>query len=491
MSLRKEPSLSSWWSGPLWLGLISCLAGVLLLSSQPLEDHDTYLHITTGYWIFAHQALPVADPYSHTMAGQPWVPHEWLAQCLMAGLHHYLGWTGLVLMAVVCFSLPLVWGLRFLLERVPPIYALLFTAMTAATIGTHMLARPHVLSWPLLVLWAGALVQASEQRRAPDWWLLPVMVLWANLHGSFTLGLALVGALGVDAVLQQRAGERRATAWRWAVFALLAAGAAMITPYGWKGLWFTLHVTQLKYLNTINEWRPATHWLQLMSLELWVVVLLGLAASGLMRLPPWRLLLLIGLLHQAMTAGRYISVLGLLAPLLVATPFGQSYRSQLTASSQASGLDRFFERFRARAGAGLRLAAALLVVLATWFMTGTKQHGPDTSNQPIAAIEAARAAGLQGPVLNASHFGGFLIFHGIPVFIDGRADVYGDRLMGEYFDHVVHGEAGDMQRLLDKYRITWTLLPPDSHLLLYLSQHPEWRKVYADRIAVVYAREPR
>lgn len=488
MSNEDFRTLRSYWSGPLLLALLSCLAGILLLSSQPLEDHDTYMHIASGDWIFAHGTLPSTDPFSFTMSGAPWVPHEWLAQCLMAWLHQHAGWTGLVLMAVVSFSLTLALVLRFLLDRVPPIYALLFTTLTAATIATHMLARPHVLAWPLLVIWAGELVRAGEQRRAPPWWLPLLMVVWANLHGSFTLGLALVPVLALEAVWRQAGTGRRSTAVRWARFFLLAVVAAMATPYGWKGLWFTLHVTQLKYLHTINEWQPASHWMTLLPLELWVVTLLGLALTGFLRLPPLRLLLLLGLLHQAMNAGRYISILGLLAPLLIAAPFGQRYRSRTPAQTAPSALDHFFERFRVRTSWRALAASMVLVLLTAWAMRGTGQHGPDTNNQPIAAIKAAQVAGLQGHVLNASHFGGHLIFHGIPVFIDGRADVYGDRLMGKYFEQLVNGDAASMQALLDEYQIEWTLLPPNSRLLLYLSLRPDWRKVYEDKVAVVHAR---
>lgn len=488
MSSDSRRILRSYWSGPLLLALLSSLAGLLLLSSQPLEDHDTYLHITTGYWIFEHGALPLTDPFSYTMRGQPWVPHEWLAQCLMAWLHQQLGWTGLILMAVVSFSLALAAVLRFTLDRVPPIYAVLFTTLTAATIATHMLARPHVLAWPLLVVWGGALLRAAEEGRAPPGWLAGVMALWANLHGSFTLGLALVPALAAEALWQCPRGERGRMAWRWGGFGVLAVAAAMLTPYGWKGLWFTLHVTQLKYLYTINEWQPASHWMTLAPLELWVVALLGLALTGMLRLPPVRLLLLLGLVYQAMSAGRYISVLGLLAPLLIAAPFAALYRVRAPDSTHTGALDEFFERLRTRASARAMAAAVALVALATWGMKGTGQHGPDTSNQPIAAIEAAKAAGLQGHVFNASHFGGFLIFHHIPVFIDGRADVYGDQVMGKYFAQVVRGTPATMQALLDEYDVQWTLLPPDSRLLLYLSLRPDWRKVYEDPVAVVYQR---
>lgn len=202
-------------SWPLVVALTVCIGLLSYTTSQTLTDPDTHLHLATGYWIFQHQAVPSVDPFSYTRGGSPWIAHEWLAQWLLAAAHQTGGWTGLVLLTLSTFALTLAYLLRFLLSRMPPIYALLFTALASSVLVTHLLARPHVLAWPMLAVWLGSLVTASEQNRSPPWWLLGLMVLWANLHGSFTLGLALVLPIALEVVLNSPRASRGKAMRTW------------------------------------------------------------------------------------------------------------------------------------------------------------------------------------------------------------------------------------------------------------------------------------
>ena len=82
---------------------------------------------------------------------------------------------------------------------------------------------------PLLAIWTAGLATARERQEAPNWWLLPLILLWANLHGSFAFGLALAGALAVEAV--EEAVDRRKAAMGWGLFLLAATVSAMATPF--------------------------------------------------------------------------------------------------------------------------------------------------------------------------------------------------------------------------------------------------------------------
>lgn len=103
---------------------MACIGLLLYTTSQTLADPDTYLHVATGYWIFRNKAVPGVAPFSYTAAGMPWIVHEWLAQCLLAALHHIGGWTALTFLATSALALTLAYLLRFLLKYLPPIYAL-------------------------------------------------------------------------------------------------------------------------------------------------------------------------------------------------------------------------------------------------------------------------------------------------------------------------------------------------------------------------------
>ncbi len=475
-------------SWPLLVAVTVCIGFLSGSTTQILGDPDTWLHLATGHWILQHHSVPVVDPFSYPMAGAPWIAHEWLAQCLMAVAYDWCCWTGLVLLAAGAFALTLACLLRFMLGVMPAIYALLFCALASSALAPHLLARPHVLAWPILALWAGSLIKASERKRPPPWHLAGLMVLWANLHGSFTLGLVLVMAGALEVATGSPAAERWKTLKPWCAFFCLSVLAAMITPAGWRGLWFTFHVVNLKHLDVIGEWMP-TSFAAFNPLELWLLVLLGLAMCGYLRLPLVRLLLLMGLLHQALAHGRYLSIFGMLTPLLIAASFAAQYRIRSEDRRDVSALDDFFDVLAAPAQRVMVAAAVLLVLLTGLAVHGTGQHRPEASISPRAAVQAAMDAGAKGHVLNQYSFGGYLIDRGIPVFIDGRADLYGDRHMGAYLDGVESGQPEKIRKVLDDFQIGWTLLRPDSATVRYLDQHNEWRRVYADESAVVHIRQ--
>ena len=475
-------------SWPLLLAVAVCLGFVLGSTSQVLADPDTWLHLASGRWMLQHRSVPAADVFSHPMAGAPWIAHEWLAQCLMAAAYDRLGWTGVVFLAVGAFALTLACLLRFMLGVMPAIYALLFSALASSALSPHLLARPHVLAWPILALWTVSLIHASERKRAPPWQLAGLMVLWANLHGSFTLGLVLVMAFALEAVLGSAKAQRWQTARTWCAFLGLALLAALLTPAGWRGLWFTFQVVKLQHLDIIVEWMP-TSFATFNPLELWLLVLLGLAMSGCLRLPLVRWLLLMGLLHQALAHERYVSIFGLLTPLLIATSFGDRYRRRPATGPQVSALDSFFEALAAPARRATAAVAVLIVLSTGLAVSPTGRHRPDDSNAPRAALQAALDAGAKGHVLNQYGFGGYLAYRGIPVFIDGRADLYGDRHMEAYVAVMASGEPEKIRKVLEDFQIGWTLLRPGSATVRYLDQQAAWRRVYADETAVVHIRQ--
>ena len=167
-----------------------------------LNDADTYWHIAAGSWMLDHRALLRVDPFSYTFAGKPWQVHEWLSEILMALAWRVSGWNGIVLLSAAAFAATaglLIWYLgRFLSAT-----ALGVIAVLALSCGSgSLLARPHLLALPLLAFWTIALLSARDERRAPSIWLTPLIALWANLHDSYLLGLALIAVFALEAMLE-------------------------------------------------------------------------------------------------------------------------------------------------------------------------------------------------------------------------------------------------------------------------------------------------
>src|ERR1700733_5612708 len=163
---------------------------VLLLTLGPrlLNDPDSYSHIAIGRWIMAHGAVPASDAFSFSMYGAPWISFEWLSEVIYAAVYMFSGWAGVVVLAAAATALAVGLLTRFLLRELAPIPALLMVIAAVALLAPHMLARPHVLTLPIMVTWAAALVRCMDRYAPPPYWALPLLVLWANLHGS--VGLA-------------------------------------------------------------------------------------------------------------------------------------------------------------------------------------------------------------------------------------------------------------------------------------------------------------
>lgn len=478
--------LISW---PLLVGVYVYVSSVLQ-GRNLLVDGDTYSHIAIGKWILANRVVPEFDYFSHTMQGTRWTAFEWLSQVALAAAEQWSGWTGVVVITALAFAVTMAMMTRALLRHLEPIYVILFVALATAMTFGHALARPHMLAMPLLMAWTIGLVRAADANRSPSLWLLPLMVLWANLHGGFTLGLALGLAFACEALLAAWRGDHFAGVARsWCSFLLLAFGCSLLTPNGPRALLVTWQVLfEDNYaLQRIDEWRsPNFHVFQF--LELWLLGFIMVVLRQGLRLPSIRLLLLLGLIHLSLKHIRYVELLGLLAPLFLAAPLTHQWIERRQGKRQLVVADRLFNKLAGPAGQGA-VAASLAIALAIPFWVSIfRPLQPPESIAPLAAIEAAKQAGLKGSVLNMYEWGGYLLYRGIPPFIDGRSDMYRDAFIKDYFEALELHTSDGLQKMLDKHDIEWTLLPPRVSAIAVLDRLPGWRRIYADDTAVVHAR---
>ena len=209
-----------------------------------------------------------------------------------------------------------------------------------------------------------------------------------------------------------------------------------------------------------------------------------------LRLPPIRLLLLLGLLHLALKHVRYVELLGLLAPVFLAAPLAAQWQQRRQSQQQVEALDRFFLKLAQPAGYGAGMLALGFVLSFTFLLAKIKPIQMDESSAPTQAIKAVQTAGLRGPVLNDYGWGGHLIYADIAPFIDGRADIYGDDFLKTYIEALALKESDGLEKLIKQYKVEWTLLPPGSPAITLLDHLPEWRRLYADKIAVIHVKSP-
>jgi hypothetical protein len=462
---------------PLWVG-VGVYALFLLAGNRLLIDPDTMWQITVGQWILDHHAVPQTDVYSFTMRGQPWISTQWLAQVLYAKTYAVAGWSGPVVLASAAIAATFALLTKFLNRHLSESTTLVFVAAGLALTVPHLLARPHVLAMPVMVAWVGGLIAAADRRDAPSFWLLPLMALWANLHGGFVFGLVLIAPIALDAIVSAEARLRPSLAMRWAAFGIAALLASCCTPYGWNSLLASLKILDLGgALPLIMEWRPANFG-SLGAFEICLLLGIGLALLRGIRLPPLRIVLLLGLLHMALSQERAAEMLALLAPLVLAAPLARQIGGTEVSGSNPAMPMR----------GGLFAGIAVLLVAGTFAYGSVHRFEPHTHGSPVAAVAALKQLNLSR-VLNDYDFGGYLIANGVAPFIDGRTELYGEKF---FVDHNAASglmEPENLFRLLDQYKIEATLMRTQSAATKLLDHIDGWQKVYADDIATIHLRK--
>jgi hypothetical protein len=457
-------------------------ATVLANANAVLSDPDPYLHIVVGRWIIAHGAVPDKDVFSNSMLGAPWVPHEWLSQVVTAYIFDRVGWIGLVIATAVAFAMAIALLARSLLRYLPPTFALIGTIMGWAMCLPHLLARPHILALPLLVVWTAALVDARFNERAPPVVIALMMALWANLHGSYMIGLVLAAMFAGEALFEaaDRVSGLRVIR-QWGLFGTLSLVATLATPNGFAGLLFPLDLVQMEpALAWINEWQTPS-FNRLAPLEIWLMlVLLGALFFG-VTIPVTRIVMVLALLHMALRHQRHGEILGLLTPLFVAPALSRDIALRASSNEPTP--------FAKRLG-GLAMSTAgqlVLVAVGTVAAVAATVHSNIANDRtrvaPVAALAAVNERGINGPVFNTYRFGGYLIFAGIAPFIDGRVDMYGADFVTRY------NQMSELPGLLAKHGIAWTLLAFEDPRVALLDHLPGWRRLYADAVAVVHIRD--
>jgi hypothetical protein len=442
-----------------------------------LRDGDIGWHLATGRWMVENVAIPHLDPFSYTMKGSRWVAHEWLSELLMYCSWSPGGWPGLrILFGVVLAGSFLRLG-YWLRTYFSPVQMLIPLGLCLMGSAAHIIARPHLFGWLLMVFWLPALLDARGQGRAPHLAVALLMTMWANLHGSFLMGLLLIGPVALEALLAANAASRAKMFKDWFVFGLASLLAALATPHGIWGILFPLQVSSMKILPYIGEWAPT----DLLSLSPFVLTVAAGAILLIVRptkLPVMRALTALALLALALMHVRHQAGFIFTAVMLFAGPLGGIWSGRAKPEPVKIATRRDILN---------ALSVGLVVLFALSFtIKAQRPVDPDVPEKAIAAIPPY----LKGrPVFNDYSFGGAMALKGIPVFIDGRADMYGDPHSLDYIRVSKFGDTAKWNELVRKFSIEWTIMPPDRKLVSYLDKQPDWHRVYSDDFAVIQVRQ--
>lgn len=473
---------------------------VMAMAGRYTVSPDTWWHLSAGKWIWVHHALPNVDPFSYTRLGEAWHYPGWPVELLMYGLYR-LGGLG-ALNVAVALTVVAAWGLVWLTLReldvsVHPLIKAAAVTLGAATSAIYWSARPHLLSFLLSALFLWLLARARRRGARLLVWLPFLMVLWANGHGAFIMGLVWWGVYWAAALL--RWGVRRwregpqaaAAAWRW-LLALTAVGAALVlavlvNPYGLEMYGYPFKTLGIHALRKISEWQaPDFHKSSLLPMLTLLVALLWVVGASARRITLEHAFLVGGMLMMALTAVRNVALFAVVAVPMLAR-HAEFLRRDVTAWLPARE-----ERPPAPIHPRLNLALIGLAALVAFGKVGVMalpqvNASATAKNFPVGAAAFLETERPQGRLFNDYGWGAYLLWAApdYPVFIDGRADLYGDEIIGQWL-RVAEVKPG-WEAVLDYWDVRLVLMPPDTPLgrLLLIRG---WRVLYRDHISVLYGR---
>lgn len=438
--------------------------GVLALA--PPSDPDVWWHVRTGELILEDRRLPGVDPWSAVAAGREWVTHEWLSQVIIAVFYKMFGLTGLSLYRSLGVTALVALLAVQAFRRTTPYRALICTLLACfATMGGWG-ERPQLLSFLLLVGVAQLIRSCAAGRRSP-WWLVPIIWLWANLHGLWVLAIALLGVAVLGLLLQQAWRQNLDRAARLTTVAVLSLAAAASTPNGPRLLLAPLHVRD--YAQFVSEWgAPSIQTAYGLAFFGIVISLIVLYGSTNRRMSSYTLVqvafaVLLGTLYIRTVAPAAV----LLIPLL-ADAFGE----RVPTVTEKRSLQVVNGVFLGTILMGTLVGAALTLM--------TLPRLPPAA--PVAATEALVNSG-KAPlrVVNEYGIGGWLL-HRAPTVqpaIDGRTEIYPVDYVADYLNSLKM--SGDWKSTIADLDPDVALLHPATPLVNGLRDELGWLTVYSDK----------
>ena len=472
---------------------------IFMAASRTISDPDFWWHLKTGQYIAETRSIPHTDLFSSFHLGKEWVAHEWLSEMFIYLVYNALGLGGLI----VIFSLIITGAFVVVFRRYKQEVGHPYVACTALLLGAFATmptwgVRPQMFSLLLASIYLAILDDFSRDgSKRTIYWLIPLMVLWANLHAGFAMGLALIllTILGLTLERWLSPGES-STGFRQVrtlfLVWLLCVGAVIVNPNGARLYSYPFETLRspamMKYIS--EWWSPNFQQPMFMPLAVLIFATGAALALGRKQVRLKELLLLSATGIAALRSGRNVPFFGIVAiPLLAA-------HSWSWISTQRWG--HWFTRPEEEVKQGAILLNLLLFVLVPLGLAATRvsrsvsdQVTFNSQSLPAAATDFVRSNKLPQPIYNEYGWGGYLIWRLSPeyqVYIDGRADVYGDAFLEEFL--MVHSGEPRWHEPLDRYGIQTVMIKPDAALASLLKLEPGWQNVFEDSQATIFTRMP-
>ncbi len=473
------------------LFLVLLFLGLLILTTRPIADPDFWWHLQTGEWMAANHSIPHTDPFSFTLAGKTWVAHEWLSELFIYMLFRL----GSYALLIITFASIITAAFFLTYLRCPtesrPYVAGFVLLLGAVSTGPTWGVRPQMISLLLTALFLYLLDRYRKTSRLRYILVLPaVSLVWVNLHGGFPLGFAIIAIYILGEAIDTLVGistkkvTSEVAAFKHVFFLAGVLALCVLTvlanPNG-----FRLYLYPFETLNSpsmqqfIQEWAsPDFHQFEWQPLAWLFLLILGLGLLGRKSTSITNILLVVGFGYAALRSMRNIPLFALVAVPVLAEQIGSLVRIKPQIQAQNRWL------------AWLSTAILLFGILAAGlrFMTVIQNQEKTTQETfPSGAVDWILTTRPSGNIYNTYGWGGYLIWRLYPdyrVYIDGRADVYGDTFIYQYLQ-IYRGQS-NWEKIFSSQGVRLVVIEPGSGLAFALRHSPGWAVAYEDKLSVIF-----
>lgn len=474
---------------------------IAIADGGQLTDPDLWGHIRFGQAALAQHRVILHDAYSYTAFGRLFGNHEWLTDIVMATIYNHLGIVGLKLWKFACTA-STVLCLALALAETGATFAVQSNILLPAALSMmpQMQYRPQLFTFLFFAATMAILARHHYRGSAPLWMLVPIILLWVNLHGGFVIGIASLGAYAGVAGLQELiSGKRLQRALKPAALTLVAMLAPLATPFG-IGTWRVVIKAVFNPVLRINivDWHPlkyamAQQWQAAHSGVIYYLVVLGFIAVFIITvaMTPRGEDLPFVVIAAMMSAAAWIAVRNMpLAVIACALPIARHATlllARLRERREALGVPAAAPP--ERPGMSPWVVGTVAVAFALYAGLFSSRLRLETA-YPSGAVAFMQQHGLHGNILDEFGWGEYLIWHLAPsskLFIDGRYDlIYSDKVIKDYIDfRFDRPRAGEV---LAAYPHDFVLIPSAAEAARLMGRTPGWVLIYHDKDAALFAR---
>lgn len=460
-------------------------------------DGDPGRHIIIGMIIVTEHTIPKTDIFSFTKTGQSLTTTEWLSEALYAVPYLFMGLNGVALLAAILIAVTITLIFRETVTQSNSylVAGLLVFLATAATFF-HWLARPHLFSWLVFAIWVPAMDRVVRGENLPIWQFPLIMLIWANLHGGFIVGFLVWFAYLAGWIVEYLFNKDiRPTTDNFK--RLLAVGGlsflvSFVNPSMLK-LWSNVfgHVGDSTLMQQQIDWRsPDFH-----APNVWpflLLIALMLLALAIQKRKPsvGQLFLLIGLTLLGLYSVRNIPFFVIACSPIIGRLLGLRLADSKIFGNISKTIHTMQTTLRGMTWSLLTVIwAAAALLSGQRFDSGKIGNTFNPDQFPVHAADWLAANPQTGNMFNEFTWGGYLLYRFWPeqrVFIDGQTDFYGAELVNEYLTtlRVQNG----WQDILQKYDISWAIIPTDFPMVEALQDKLDWQIIYQDNTTTILRR---